>query len=310
MPISEDEPPSRSTPTATPSSRSTACSPTSAARTGSAAISLRYFNVAGAERAAGRGPRARDAPDPAGPARRRRPRTTHVSIFGTDYPTPDGTAMRDYIHVEDLATRAHARARAAPSPGGTSLQPRHRHRLLRARGDRGRRAVTGREIAVREEGRAAPATRHGSWPPGQGARGASAGSRERSLEDMVADAWAWHEANPDGYGGSRPIRTPPPSWARRSRRRRRTPICSPAGRVGQARGGARLRGRAAGAGARDPDDARARAAHGAHPDLTWVAPSGAPRCCGATSTRPSWSLPRTRRSRRATACSCSSARTR
>ena len=61
-------------------------------------------------------------------------------IFGTDYPTPDGTAVRDYIHVEDLADahllalERHARGRAR------DLQPRHRQRLLGARGDRGRAA--------------------------------------------------------------------------------------------------------------------------------------------------------------------------
>jgi UDP-glucose 4-epimerase len=43
-------------------------------------------------------------------------RREHVQVYGTDYPTPDGTAVRDYIHVEDLA-RAHLLALAAAQPG-------------------------------------------------------------------------------------------------------------------------------------------------------------------------------------------------
>ena len=82
---------------------------------GLGAISLRYFNVAGASGPLRRGPRARDAPDPADPARRRRAAASRVSIFGTDYPTPDGTAVRDYIHVEDLAD-AHILALDAHQP--------------------------------------------------------------------------------------------------------------------------------------------------------------------------------------------------
>jgi UDP-glucose 4-epimerase len=78
-----------------------------AAASGLRYVTLRYFNVAGS--------------DPAGRIGQSTPRATllvkvaceavvgkrsHVSIFGTDYPTPDGTGVRDYIHVEDLA-RAH-----------------------------------------------------------------------------------------------------------------------------------------------------------------------------------------------------------
>ena len=45
----------------------------------------------------------------------------HIEVFGTDYPTPDGTCIRDYIHVEDLAD-AHARALDHLAAGGASLQ--------------------------------------------------------------------------------------------------------------------------------------------------------------------------------------------
>lgn len=83
-------------------------------------IALRYFNVAGA--------------DPGGRSGQATPKATHLiktacevatgkrsqlSVFGTDYPTPDGTCVRDYIHVSDLA-EAHAAALAYLRTGGTS----------------------------------------------------------------------------------------------------------------------------------------------------------------------------------------------
>ncbi len=62
----------------------------------------------------------------------------HIEIFGTDYPTPDGTCVRDYIHVDDLA-EAHLLALEKLRAGqGAALQPRHRPRLQRPRGDRAR----------------------------------------------------------------------------------------------------------------------------------------------------------------------------
>ena len=61
-----------------------------------------------------------------------------VDVFGNDYPTPDGSAVRDYIHVVDLAN-AHVRAlETATEPGPPHLQPRSRPRLLRPRGHRDR----------------------------------------------------------------------------------------------------------------------------------------------------------------------------
>jgi UDP-glucose 4-epimerase len=88
---------------------------------GLSTVVLRYFNVAGA--------------DPAGRAGQRRPGATHlvtvaceaalgkrrgIDVFGTDYPTPDGTGVRDYVHVTDLA-RAHVEAVRHLAMGGGSL---------------------------------------------------------------------------------------------------------------------------------------------------------------------------------------------
>jgi UDP-glucose 4-epimerase len=164
---------------------------------GLGAVSLRYFNVAGASGDLG------EDHDP----------ETHliplvlraaagvsdsVKVFGTDYPTRDGTAVRDYIHVEDLG-RAHVLALEAAQPG--------RHRVYNLGTGDGytvkevidtARRVTGREIPAIEEPRR----------PGDPPALVAASDRirdelgwvpEKSLEDMIADAWAWHQAHPNGY---------------------------------------------------------------------------------------------------------------
>ena len=82
---------------------------------GLGAISLRYFNVAGACGALGEDHEPETHLIPL-VLRAAAGVTAHVSILGTDYPTPDGTAVRDYIHVEDLA-RAHLLALDATVPG-------------------------------------------------------------------------------------------------------------------------------------------------------------------------------------------------
>ncbi len=164
---------------------------------GLASVSLRYFNVAGASGPLGEDHRPETHLIPLVLAAAAGKRES-VSIFGTDYPTPDGTAIRDYIHVEDLG-HAHLLALDTAEPG--------RHIVYNLGSERGysvrevidtARAVTGRDIVVREEGRRA------GDPPRLVAANARARSElgwrpERSLEDMVRDAWEWHQAHPDGY---------------------------------------------------------------------------------------------------------------
>ena len=164
---------------------------------GLAAVSLRYFNVAGASGPLGEDhtPETHLIPLVLQAAAGKRP---SVAIFGTDYPTPDGSAVRDYVHVEDLAT-AHILALEKAVPG--------RHDIFNLGSARGysvrevieaARAVTGRAIVAVEEDRRA------GDPPQLVASNARARSGlgwapERSLEDMVRDAWGWHQAHPDGY---------------------------------------------------------------------------------------------------------------
>ena len=176
------------------------------------AISLRYFNVAGATERNG------EDHDPethlmpivlrvaAGEA-------THVQIFGQDYPTPDGTCIRDFIHVRDLAN-AHLLALEATGEGDASLEV---YNLGSAAGFSVREVV---EAARRVTGRAIPARpvkRRVGDPPVLVASSRRA-RRElgwqpthSTLERMLSDAWAWREAHPNGYAdrpadiGSRPL---------------------------------------------------------------------------------------------------------
>lgn len=162
-----------------------------------AAVSLRYFNAAGAMLATG-GQRYGE----------RHATETHLipnalraaagirdelPLFGTDYPTPDGTCVRDYIHVLDLA-EAHLRALSAATPGehhivnlgsGTGYSNRQ---VLDAV-----RRVTGREVPVVESERRAgdPATLIAAneyaaellgWTP------------ERDLTQMISDAWDFEQS--------------------------------------------------------------------------------------------------------------------
>jgi UDP-glucose 4-epimerase len=165
---------------------------------GLGAISLRYFNVAGASGELGEDhqPETHLIPLVLQAAAGTR---EHISVFGTDYPTRDGTAVRDYIHIEDLGD-AHLLALDALRQG--------EHRVINLGTGHGytvrevieaARRVTGREIPVREEPRrpgdppelvAAPARAQSElgWEP------------RRDLDAMIADAWAWHQAHPDGYG--------------------------------------------------------------------------------------------------------------
>ena len=167
------------------------------------AISLRYFNVAGATERNG------EDHDPethllplvlrvaAGEA-------THVQIHGQDYPTPDGTCIRDFLHVRDIAT-AHLLALEATGEGDPSLEV---YNLGSAAGFSVREVV---EAARRVTGRAIPARpvkRRIGDPPVLVASSRRARRelgwqpKDSSLERMLADAWTWREAHPNGYADS------------------------------------------------------------------------------------------------------------
>jgi UDP-glucose 4-epimerase len=166
------------------------------------AISLRYFNVAGATHRNGEDhdPETHLMPlvlKVAGGE------AGHVQIFGQDYPTPDGTCIRDFVHVRDLAD-GHLLALEATGEGDPSLEV---YNLGSAAGFSVREVV---EAARRVTGRAIPARvlrRRRGDPPVLVASSRRARRelgwqpKHSSLEQMLADAWAWREANPAGYAG-------------------------------------------------------------------------------------------------------------
>jgi UDP-glucose-4-epimerase GalE len=156
---------------------------------------LRYFNACGADGACGED---HDPESHLVPLALRAARDgTAIQVFGTDYPTPDGTCVRDYVHVADLADAHIAALEALPGIQGV-------FNLGTGRGDSVRavldavQSVTGLSL-LRE---AAP--RRAGDPPvlvaGNRRAGEALGWRpRRSLTDAVADAWAWMGRHPEGY---------------------------------------------------------------------------------------------------------------
>lgn len=163
---------------------------------------LRYFNAAGSDTETGIGedhdPESHLIPLVMKTALGQR---DHIGIFGEDYPTADGTCVRDYIHVNDLA-EAHLLALEYLAGGGSSDV------FNLGSGDgysvkeiiETARRVTGREIKATVEPRRAgdPSVLIASnkkaaevlgWKP------------VRGLEQIISDAWAWHSGHPNGYEG-------------------------------------------------------------------------------------------------------------
>lgn len=161
-------------------------------------ISLRYFNAAGATASNGEDhdPETHLIPTMLGAAHDRR----RLVLFGDDYPTPDGTPIRDYIHVADLAD-AHLLALEATAAG----EGAEAYNLGSGRGFSVREVLGAGEAIV---GRPIPHSmgpRRPGDPPVLVASAeraqASLGWRPRrgSLEEMVGSAWAWARRHPDGY---------------------------------------------------------------------------------------------------------------
>ncbi|MFC0332961.1 UDP-glucose 4-epimerase GalE [Paenibacillus sepulcri] len=164
-------------------------------------VSLRYFNAAGAHASGKIGedhdPETHLIPVVLQVALGQRP---HISVFGEDYATEDGTCVRDYIHVSDLAD-AHVLAVEKLRKGGDSAV----YNLGNGTGFSVKqvidiaRQVTGKEIPAVVEARRAGdpavlvassdrARRELGWNP-----------TRNKLEDIIGSAWAWHKANPHGY---------------------------------------------------------------------------------------------------------------
>jgi len=163
-------------------------------------IALRYFNAAGADPAGDIGedhrPEAHLIPLAIAAAQGGAP----LQVYGDDYPTPDGTCLRDYIHVTDLA-RAHVLALSHLEGGGAS----GRYNLGNGQPYSVKEVI---DAVERVTGRRVP------WLPGARREGdptvlcASSDRIQRDLgwrpayaglDDIVRSAWRWHEAHPRGY---------------------------------------------------------------------------------------------------------------
>lgn len=162
-------------------------------------VALRYFNAAGATDTRGENhqPETHLIPLVLAAARGEIP---FVSIFGGDYPTPDGTAIRDYIHVSDLG-EAHIKALDYLRAGGASefinLGNGLGYSVLEVV-DTARRIVS-RPIEVKIEPRRAgdPARLVAKAEKAQTVLGWKPAHPE--LADMIRSAWEWREKNPEGY---------------------------------------------------------------------------------------------------------------
>ncbi len=158
-------------------------------------VAFRYFNAAGATEKFGEHHRTETHLIP-NVLKVALGQAAQCEIYGTDYPTPDGTCIRDYIHILDLA-QAHILA----------LEPGHQGFYNLGNGDgysvreviRTCEQVAGQKIPAVEKPRrpgdpprlvasAAKAIRELGWKP-----------KYPKLEDIVATAWAWHRKHPQGY---------------------------------------------------------------------------------------------------------------
>ncbi|PYJ07153.1 MAG: UDP-glucose 4-epimerase GalE [Verrucomicrobia bacterium] len=158
-------------------------------------VAFRYFNAAGASERFGEHHRVETHLIP-NVLRVALGQAPHCEIYGTDYPTPDGTCIRDYIHIVDLA-QAHILALAAGKQGfynlgnGDGYSVRQVIQMCEK--------VSGTKIPALEKPRrpgdppklvasAEKAVRELGWKP-----------KFPRLEDIIASAWRWHKEHPKGY---------------------------------------------------------------------------------------------------------------
>jgi len=165
---------------------------------------LRYFNPVGAHPSGTIGEDPRGTPNNLMPfvaqvAVGKRPR---LQVFGSDYETPDGSGVRDYLHVQDLA-EGHVAALKHLQAGGDSL-------TLNLGTGRGVSVLELVRAFERASGRSVPYEIAPRRPGDVAAYYADPGLAERrlgwkarlGLDAMCADSWRWQAANPDGYAGA------------------------------------------------------------------------------------------------------------
>lgn len=164
-------------------------------------VSLRYFNVAGAEEDASIGedhaPETHLIPLILQVPLNKRP---HITVFGEDYATPDGTCVRDYIHVVDLAD-AHVKALNYLRGGGES----NIFNLGSGGGFSVKEIIKAAERATGKAIKVAVGERRAGDPARLVASSEKAKAllhwtpRYTSIEKIIETAWGWHKSHPNGY---------------------------------------------------------------------------------------------------------------
>ncbi len=188
---------------------------------------LRYFNPVGAH------PSGRIGEDPLGVPNNLMPyvaqvaigRRPRLAVFGDDYDTPDGTGVRDYLHVVDLAL-GHVKAveRLLDRPGSftVNLGTGHGHSVLEvvAAYERASGRPVPYDIVARR-----PGDVHACYADPTLARELLGWAATRGLDLMCEDSWRWQSTNPQGFDGAeaaqaqRAVVVAATAWAARTRRR-------------------------------------------------------------------------------------------
>lgn len=158
-------------------------------------VAFRYFNAAGASERFGEHHRIETHLIP-NVLKVALGQAAQCEIYGTDYPTPDGTCIRDYIHIVDLA-QAHIKGLAPGKTGFFNLGNGDGYSVRQVIETCER--ITGKKIPAVEKPR-----RAGDPPRLVAAAGKAVSElgwqpKFPKLEDIVATAWAWHKKNPNGY---------------------------------------------------------------------------------------------------------------
>jgi UDP-glucose 4-epimerase len=164
---------------------------------------FRYFNAAGASEDGSIGedhdPETHLIPLAIAAAIGKRP---SLQLFGTDYPTPDGTCLRDYVHVDDLS-RAHIAVFGKLAEPGAA----HFYNLGTGTPSSNREVIRAVEKATGKMVKVVESPRRPGDPPALYADSAKA-KRELGwkvkfpdIDSIVATAWNWHRTHPGGYGG-------------------------------------------------------------------------------------------------------------
>jgi UDP-glucose 4-epimerase len=163
---------------------------------------LRYFNVAGCAADGSLGehhdPETHLIPAILQAALGKREK---IMIFGDDYPTPDGTCIRDYVHVEDLVD-AHVAVAAALAPGKTLV-----YNLGIGRGYSVKEVIDAARQVLGRPFRVDVGPRRPGDPPSLYAdparirRELGWSARRTDIHEVIESAWRWFEKHPDGYGG-------------------------------------------------------------------------------------------------------------